>query len=111
MAAVEQHRRPAIRSRKLEPARRGHIRHFHLGDDAGERSIAQGILGHGQHFDVLAALRVEQFVRTEPNLLEARGIEIESGHGPQDIEARLTGETRGNASKEESSSGVVAQTG
>lgn len=111
MAPIEQHRRPTIGGRKLEPAGRGHIRRFHLGDDAGERFIAQGILGHGQHLNVLAALRVEQLVRTQSDLLEARSVEIESGHGPQHVEAGLIGETRGNASKKESSSCVVAQTG
>lgn len=82
MPAIEQHRRPAIRSGELQPAGSGHVRRLHLGDHAGERPVAQRVLSHGENVDILAALRIEQLARTKTYLFEARRVEVEGSNGP-----------------------------
>ncbi len=111
MAAIKQHRRPSVRGSKLKPTRGGHVRHLHLRDHTGEGAIAQAILGHGKHFHVLAALRVENLVRTEPDLFEAGRIKIEDGDGPQHGEAGLIGKSRCDPRHEQPGGGIVVEAG
>ena len=111
MASIEQHRRPAVGCRELEPTRRGLIRRFHLGDDAGDRAIAQRVFGHRQHVGVLAALGVKDAVGTETDLFEARRVQIEPGQRPQYGEARLAGESSRDTGGEQGCGRIGAQRG
>lgn len=111
MAAIEQHWRSTIRRGKLEASRRGLISGLHLGDDARERPVTQGVLGHRQDFSILASLRKKQRVRTKPDLLEAGRVEIEAGQCPERMHAGLRSEPRGNPGYEQGRGGVVAEPG
>ena len=111
MAAIQQHRSPAVGCRELEPTRRGLIRGFHLGDDAGDRAIAQRIFGHCQHVGILATLRVQDTIGTQTDLFEARRVKIEPGQRPQHGEARLVGESRRDTGGEQGCGRIGAQRG
>ena len=109
MAAEQQHRRLAVGSRQLKTAGRGLVGGLHLGDHAGERSIAEAIFGKRQDLSVVAALGVEDLVRAQADLLEARRIEIETRHGPKDGEARFRGEARRDPGGEQGGAGIVIE--
>lgn len=82
MAAEEKHRRLPVGGGELKPARGGLIGRLHLGDDTGERAVAQPIFGERQNIGVFRRLRIEDLVRPEPHLLQAGRIEIEAGERP-----------------------------
>lgn len=109
MAAIEQHGRLPIRGSELQSAGRGHVCRLHFCDYAGERSIAQRILGDGQHVHILAALRIEKLIRAEADLLQARRIKIEGRHGPANGVARIRRKACGYPSEEQGGGGVVIE--
>lgn len=109
MATIQQHRCPAVGGRELEAARGGLVGGLDLRDHAGERAVAQGILGHRQHLGVLATLRVEDAIRAEAHLLESRGVEIEARERPQDVEAGRCCEPRRNPCCEQRRGGIIVQ--
>ena len=94
MAAVEQHRRLAAGGRKLEPTGGGLVGGLHLGDDAGERAVAQAIFGKRQYLTILAALRIDDLVGAKADLLKARRIKIEARHCPEDGETGVRAKAR-----------------
>lgn len=111
MATIEQHRRCSVRCCKLQPARGGLIGCPHFGDHAGQRSVAQAILGQRQHLAILATLRKEDLVRSKADLFKARRIEVEARHRPQDAHAALRGKARGNTGSKEGGGSIVIQAG
>src|SRR3546814_19258786 len=48
VAAIGQHRRLAFGCGELQPPRRGLVGGFYLGDNTGERAVAQRVLAHGE---------------------------------------------------------------
>lgn len=111
ISPVKDHRRIAFRCCELQPARRGLVGSLHLGDDAGERSVAQRILAHGEQYLVILALRIKHALGSQPRLLEARRVKIEARQGPERRHARSGGKTGRNSGGEEGGGGIVTQTG
>lgn len=111
MTAVEQHRRLAIGGGKLKPARRGLVGRLYLGDHAGERPIAQAVLGKRQHLGVLAPLRIEDAVRPKPHLFQSRRVKVEARQCPEHSRAALRREPRRDTGGEQGRSGIVAKLG
>lgn len=111
MPAVQQDRGFAVRRRQLQSPRRRHVGGLHFGNHTRERSVAQRVLGHRQHFNVFAALCVEQLFRPQPDLFETRRIEIEGGNRPQDVEALFFGKARRDAGEKQRGGSVVVQPG
>ncbi len=106
--AVEQHRGPAVAGGKLQAPCRGLVGHFDFGDHAGQRSVAQAVLGHGQDLAVLCPLRIEHFIRAEPDLFERRRIEIEARQRPEHGHPGPCCKARGDAGGEQRGCGIVA---
>ncbi len=109
MAAIEQYWRAPVRGCELQTSRRGSVRTLHLGDDAGERAIAQSVFSHGQDIAVLAALGVEDRIGSKPDLLEPWRIEIERSERPEDLTLGFVGKTSGDSGGEERCAGIVVQ--
>ena len=101
MTAVKQHRRLAVGSGELQPPRGCLVGGFYLGDNAGKRAIAQGILSHGEHRAVARALRIENLVGTKSDLFESGRMKVEPCERPKGGKVRLAGEARGYASDEQ----------
>ena len=109
MPPIEQHRRSAIRCRQLQPAGRCHIGGFDFGDHAGERAIAQAILGHCQNLRVLVPLGIENTLGTKADLLQPRRVEIEFRERPQYRMTRSDREPCGDARCEQRRGSVIVQ--
>lgn len=110
MPAIEQHRRAAFGGGKLQAAGGGLVGRLHFGDDAGERAVAQAVLGEREHLAVLAPLGIEDALGTKPDLLEAGRVKIEPGQRPQNGGPRAS-ETGGDACDEQRRGGIIAQSG
>jgi len=111
VAAIKQHRCPAIRGGELQTARRCAIGTFYLRDHAGERSVAQPILGHGQDLGVLGPLSVDDPVGRQTHLLQTRRIKIEPRERPKDRCIAKCRKPGGQACREQSRGGIVAERG
>jgi hypothetical protein len=109
MTAVEKHRGLAVGCCELQPACGCPVCAPHFGDDARNRAVTQRILGHREDLDILATLAVEDLFRAETDLLEARRVEIELCHRPQDIAHGSFSETGCDARKEKRCGSVVGQ--
>lgn len=109
MATVEQHRRLAVSGRQLQTPGRGLIGGFDFSNDAGERAVAQTILGKRQDFGILARLRVKHLIRPEPGLLKPRSVEIKPGHCPQNRLAWLGAKPCSDAGGKQRSRRIVVQ--
>ena len=109
MTAVKQHRRLAVGSGELQPPRCRLVGGFYLSDNASQRAIPQGILGHGEHRAVACALRIENLIWAKSYLFKAWCIEIEPSEGPEGGEIRLAGEARGYASDEQRRCRIVSE--
>lgn len=107
MAPIEQHRGFAVAGGELEAPCGGHVGGANLGDHAGQRSVAQAVLGNGQHLLILFALSVEYLRRAKADLFEAGSIEVEAGQCPEHGKSG-TGEARGKAGGKERGGGIVA---
>lgn len=95
MPPVEQHGRPPVGRRELQSAGRGLVGRLYLGDHAGQRPVAQCILGEREDFGILSPLRVENLVRGQSHLFEAGRIKVEPAERPQHRHARTLGKARG----------------
>lgn len=109
MTAIQQYRCPTVVGRELKPARRGLVGGFDLGDHAGERAVAQRILGHRQHLGVLATLSIENAVGAEADLLESGGVKIKPRQRPQHRGFRSGRKACCDAGREQCRRRVVAQ--
>lgn len=109
MPTIEEHRRLAVGCRELEPARRGPVGRLHLGDDAGERAIAQAVFGKGEHIGILSPLCVKDAAGPKADLFETGCVQVELGERPQHREVRLVGEPRRDACGEQGRRGVIRQ--
>ncbi len=94
----------------MQPPGRRHVGGLHFRDHAGQRSIAQRILGNGKDIHILAALRVKQLIRSETDLFQPRRIEIKGRHRPADGLASICREPRGYAGEKERGGGIVIET-
>lgn len=111
MAAIEQHRRPAVRGGKLQTARRGPIGTLYLGDHAGERSVAQPILGHGQDLGIFASLSIDDPVGRQTHLLQTRCIKIETRERPKHRGVAKRRKPGGDTGQEQGRRSIVPQRG
>lgn len=111
MATVEEDGRLPIGGCQLQPPGRGYVGRLHFCDHAGERPVAQCILGDRKDIHILPPLRVEQFIRSKTNLFQPGPIEIEGRHRPADGLASICREPRGYAGEKERGSGIVVETG
>lgn len=111
MTAIEQHGRSAVRCRELEASRRRHVRCLHLGDHAGERAVAQAVLSHGKHLRILAALAIENAIRSQSNLFDSGRVEVEFRERPEHGLAGRIGEPGGYACREQRGGGIVVEAG
>ncbi len=93
----------------MQPPCRRLISGFDLSDNAGKRAIAQGILGHSKHAAIARALRIEDLVRTKPDLFKARRIKVEPGQRPEGSKVRLAGEASGYAGNEQGGCRIIAE--
>jgi hypothetical protein len=108
IAAVQQHRGLAFRCRELQPPCRGLVRHLHLGDDAGQRAVAQRVLAHGEQLLIGLALRIEDMPGAETRLLQPWGVKIEARQRPECRHAGRRREARGDPGGEQCCRGIVA---
>ena len=108
VAAVEQHRGAPFGGGELEPPRRRLVSRLHLGDDAGERPVAQRVLAQGKQLAVVLALRIEDTPRPEPGLFESRGIKVEACQRPEHRKTRRRREARGDPRREKRCRCIVA---
>jgi hypothetical protein len=109
VTAIQEKGGLAVRRRQLEPAGGGHISCLDLGDHAGERTVPERVLGHGEDVHVLATLRVEELSRAQADLFKARRVEIERCDRPEYVEAGLVGETGGYSRREKGRRCVIVQ--
>ena len=107
--AVKQYRSLSVRRGQLQAARRGLVRSFYLGDDAGERASAKAVLCYRQDVRIGAALCIVDPVRAKPHLFEARRIKIKARDRPDDGHARRCCKSSGYARCKQSGRGVVTQ--
>src|SRR3546814_13895194 len=105
--SIEQQRRLAFGCGELQPPRRGLVGGFYLGDNTGERAVAQRVLAHGEKLAIVRALRIENAVGPKPRLFEPRRIQVEARDSPEPPKPRF-GAARGDHRREQHSGRTLA---
>jgi hypothetical protein len=94
----------------LKPPRGGLVGCLHLGNDTGERAIAQAVLGERQYIGVLQPLCIEEPVGAKTHLFQAWGVQIEATERPEHRSPSLACKACGDASGKQGSGGIVTPT-
>lgn len=99
-----------LAGRELQPARCGHVGAPHLAYDSGECTMAEAVFHHGKHVPIIARLDKQRAIRGQPDLLEARTIEVEAGDRPN-YDPACQCRPRSYSSEEQSRGRIVGQPG
>lgn len=107
MTSEQKHGNIGLRCCKLQPAGSHHRHLAGLGDNGRRRSIAQGILDHGEHRCIRAGLCVDDVGGPKSCLFQGRSVEVVAAAYPQDWLRQQPRFPRSNSGKEQSCRSVV----